>query len=116
MEIKPIKTEDDYDKALARVDELWGAEMETPQGDEFEVWITLIEAYENKYHSIDAPDPISALKYYMEQKQLKRSDLSRYFGSKSLVSDVLNGKKNLTLKMIKALHDGLGISYELLIA
>ncbi len=113
--IKPITKESEYDQALNRIDELWGAQKGTPEGDEFEVWITLIEAYEAKHYPIKAPDPIKALTYYMEQKQLKRSDMSPYFGSKSLVSDVLNGKKNLTLKMIKALHNGLGIPYEMLI-
>lgn len=116
MNIKPIKSEEDYDKALDKVDVLWGAKKGTTKGDELEVWITLIESYEKKEYPIDAPDPISAIQFYIEQNGIKRTDLNKYFGSRGLVSDVLNGKKNLTLKMIKALHNGLGIPYDLLIA
>jgi Predicted transcription regulator containing HTH domain len=116
MNVKPIRKESDYDNALARVDELWGSKKGTPQGDELEVWITLIEAYEREKYPIGSPDPISAIEFYMEQKNLKRSDLAKHFGSKSIVSDILNGKKALTLKIIKALHQNLGIPYEMLIS
>ncbi len=116
MNLKPIKTETDYEKALEQVDQLWGAKKGTQKGDELDVWVTLIEAYEKIHYPIEAPDPIVAIEYYMEQKELKRNDLAKYFGSKSLVSDVLNRKKALSLKMIKALHNGLGIPYDLLIA
>ena len=116
MKIKPIRTETDYEKALARVDKLWGARKGTPSGDELEVWVTLIEAYEEEKYPIDAPDPVSAIEYYMEEKNLKRTDLAKHFGSKSLVSDVLNRKKSLTLKIIKSLHQEFGIPYDLLIA
>lgn len=116
MKIKPIRTETDYEKALARVDKLWGAKKGTLAGDELEVWVTLIEAYEDEKYPIDAPDPVSAIEYYMEEKNLKRTDLAKHFGSKSLVSDVLNRKKSLTLKIIKSLHQEFGIPYDLLIA
>ena len=116
MKIKPIRTEADYEKALSRVDKLWGAKKGTPAGDELEVWVTLIEAYEDEKYPIDAPDPVSAIEYYMEEKNLKRTDLAKHFGSKSLVSDILNRKKSLTLKIIKSLHQEFGIPYELLIA
>ena len=115
MKIKPIKTELDYEKALARVDKLWGSKKGTPSGDELEVWVTLIEAYEDEKYPIDSPDPVSTIEYYMEQKNLKRTDLAKHFGSKGLVSDVLNRKKSLTLKIIKSLHQEFGIPYELLI-
>lgn len=115
MKIKPIKTEVDYEKALARVDKLWGSKKETSAGDELEVWVTLIEAYEDEKYPIDAPDPVSAIEYYMEENKLKRTDLAKHFGSKSLVSDILNRKKSLTLKIIKSLHQEFGIPYELLI-
>jgi HTH-type transcriptional regulator/antitoxin HigA len=116
MNVRPIKKETDYNYALARVEELWGSKKGTPAGNEFEVWITLIEAYEREKYPIGPPDPISAIEYYMEKNELNRSDLSKYFGSKSLVSDILNGKKTLTLKIIKALHEELGIPYEMLIS
>ena len=116
MKIKPIRTESDYDKALARVDKLWGAKKGTPAGDELEVWVTLIEAYENVKYPIGAPDPVSAIEYYMDEKKLKRTDLAVHFGSKGLVSDILNRKKSLTLKIIKTLHQEFGIPYELLIS
>ena len=116
MKIKPIRTEFDYEKALGRVDKLWGSKKGTPAGDELEVWVTLIEAYEDEKYPIDAPDPVSAIEYYMEVKNLKRTDLAKHFGSKSLVSDILNRKKSLTLKIIKSLHQEFGIPYELLIA
>jgi len=116
MKITPIKNEKDYDKALERVDELWGSKKGTPAGDELEVWVTLIEAYERVHYSIDAPDPVEAIEYYMEQKNLKQTDLVPYFGSKSLVSEFLNGKKELTLKIIKTLHKELDIPYEMLIS
>ena len=116
MKIKPIRTEADYEKALSRVDKLWGAKKGTPAGDELEVWVTLIEAYEDEKYPIDAPDPVSAIEYYMDEKNLKRTDLAKHFGSKSLVSDILNRKKSLTLKIIKSLHQEFGIPYDLLIA
>ena len=116
MKIKPIRTEADYEKALSRVDKLCGAKKGTPAGDELEVWVTLIEAYEDEKYPIDAPDPVSAIEYYMDEKNLKRTDLAKHFGSKSLVSDILNRKKSLTLKIIKSLHQEFGIPYDLLIA
>ncbi len=115
MKIRPIKNEADYEMALAYVDKLWGAKKGTSAGDELEVWVTLIEAYENTHYPIDAPDPVSAIEYYMEERNLKRKDLTEHFGSKSLVSDILNRKKALTLKIIKKLHQEFGIPYELLI-
>ncbi len=116
MKIAPIRNENDYDKALARVDALWGSKRGTPAGDELEVWITLIEAYEREKYPIGAPDPVEAIEYFMEQKSLKQADLVPYFGSKSLVSEFLSGKRELTLKIIKVLHKELGIPYELLIS
>jgi len=116
MSIKPIRTEKEYNAALARVDELWGARQRTPEGDELEVWVTLIEKYEAEHHPIEAPDPIEAIKLAIEEKGLKRADVAEFFGNKSLVSDVLNRRKALTLRMIKALHRGLGIPYEVLLA
>ncbi|MCU0418564.1 MAG: transcriptional regulator [Cyclobacteriaceae bacterium] len=114
--IKPIRSEADYNKALGRVDELWGSKKRTDSGDELEIWVTLIEAYEAKKYPIGPPDPIDAIEFFMEQKNLKRVDLAKIVGSKGLVSDVLNRKKPLTIKMIKSLHANLGVPYEALLA
>src|ERR1035437_1546825 len=116
MNIKPIKTGRDHENALEQVDGLWGAKKGTDRGDELEILITLIEAYEAKHYPIEAADPVDAIEYIMEERKLKQSDLVKVFGSKSLVSEVLNKKRELTLKMIKALHNYFGIPYEILIA
>ena len=116
VKIKPIRTEKDYDAALNRVEELWGSKKGTERADELEVWVTLIEAYEAKKYPISLPDPVSAIEFYMAQKKMKRTHLSKIFGSKGLVSDVMNGKKPLTIKMIKSLHQNLGVPYESLLA
>lgn len=116
MNIKPIKTNRDHEKALEHIDKLWGAKKGTVKGDELEILITLIEAYEAKYYPIEAADPVEAIEYLMEERKLKQSDLIKIFGSKSLVSEVLSKKRELTLKMIKALHNYFGIPYEILIA
>ncbi len=116
MRVKPIRTERDYDHALKRVDELWKSKKGSPEGDELEVWVTLIEAYEKEKYPIEAPDPVSAIELYLEENSLKRTDLVKIFGTKSIVSDVLNRKRSLTLKMIRSLHKELGIPYEVLMA
>jgi HTH-type transcriptional regulator/antitoxin HigA len=116
MRIKPILTEKDYQAALKRVEKLWSAKLGTPDGDELDVLCTLIERYEDKYFPIEAPDPVEAIKYMMEEKGLERKDLIRIIGNKSRVSDLLNKKRELSKKMIKALHKHLGIPYEILMA
>ena len=109
MNITPIKTEQNYDVALARVEQLWGATPDTPDGDELDILFTLVEAYEAQHHPITPPDPIEAIKYEMEIKGLKRKDLEAYLGSRSRVSEVFNRKRGLSINMIKNLHKGLGI-------
>ena len=113
--IKPIKTETDYDEALAEIASLMDAELGTPEGDRLDVLVTLVEAYEEKQWQIDPPDPIEAIKVRMQQRGLTRHDLERVLGSKSRVSEVLNRKRPLTLTMIRRLHDTLGIPAESLI-
>jgi HTH-type transcriptional regulator / antitoxin HigA len=113
--IKPIKTETDYDEALAKIANLMEAELGTPEGDQLDVLVTLVEAYEEKQWRIDPPDPIEAIKVRMQQRGLTRHDLERVLGSKSRVSEVLNRKRPLTLTMIRRLHDTLGIPAESLI-
>ncbi len=115
MEIKPIRTEADYEAALAEVERLWGAEPGTPEGDRFEVLFTLVEAYEEKQYPILPPDPVEAIKYYMESRGLDRRDLEQYIGPSGRVSEVLSRKRPLTLAMIRRLNDGLGIPAEVLI-
>ncbi len=114
-EIKPIKTEADYDAALAEIATLMDAEPGTPEGDRLDVLVTLVEAYEAKHWPIDPPDPIVAIKLRMEQRGLTRHDLEKVLGSKSRVSEVLNRKRPLTLEMIRRLHARWGIPAESLI-
>jgi HTH-type transcriptional regulator / antitoxin HigA len=116
MKIAPIKNEKEYQKALKELEKVFDAEPGTAEGDIGEVLVLLIEDYEKKHFPIDAPDPIEAIKYMMVEKGLTNKDIIPYFGSKSLVSAVLNRRRNLSLKMIKALHEGLGLPYEILMA
>jgi len=115
MNIKPIKTEEDYKLALARVSELMDAEMNTPQGDELDILATLIESYEAKHYVIAAPDPIEAIKFRMEQMGLEHQDLEPFIGNLNLVTEVLNRQRELSLAMIRRLHNGLQIPLESLI-
>ena len=104
MNIKPIKTIEDYEMAMRSVEKLWNAIPNTPKGDELEVLVTLIEAYEEKNYPIDFPDPVAAIEYTMESKGLSRKDLENCIGSRARVSEILNHKRNLTLTMIKKLY------------
>lgn len=112
---KVIKTESDYDAALARIEELMGAEPDSPEGDELELLVALVELYEEKNFPIGLPGPVEAIKFRMEQAGLRQRDLVPYIGSRSKVSEVLNGKRSLSLRMIRALHQGLGIPAEVLV-
>ena len=116
MEIRPIKTEKDYDSAIKRIEELWGAKKDTPNGDEFDLLVTLVESYEMKHYPIAPPDPIDAIKFRMEQMGMTSADMVQYLGSQSRVSEILNKKRGLTLNMIKALYKGLKIPAEILLA
>jgi HTH-type transcriptional regulator / antitoxin HigA len=113
--IKPIKDESGYNAALAEVERLMDAEMDTPRGDRLDVLVTLIEAYERKHWQIRPPDPIDAIKLRMEQRRLSRRDLEALLGGKSRVSEILNRKRPLTIHMIRRLHKGLAIPAESLI-
>ena len=115
MDIKPIRTEENYQAALIEIERLWGAELGTPESDRLEVLATLVEAYEDQHYEILPPDPIDALEYYMESHGLNRRQLEPYIGSSGRVSEVLNRKRPLTLRMIRKLHSGLGIPAEVLI-
>lgn len=115
MDIQPIKTEKDYQLALAQIERLLDSDPDTTAGDRLEVLVTLVEAYEDRHYHIPLPDPIEAINYYMESRGLKRRDLEPYIGSRARVSEVLNRKRPLTLNMIRKLHTGLGISGDVLI-
>jgi HTH-type transcriptional regulator/antitoxin HigA len=115
MEIKPIRTEADYDKALKEIETLFDAKANTPEGDRLEVLSILVEEYENKHYSIPRPDPIDAIKYYMESRGLAHADLAAYIGNNVEVSEVLNKKRPLSIEMIRSLHLKLGILAETLI-
>jgi HTH-type transcriptional regulator/antitoxin HigA len=114
-EVKPIRSEADYEKALAEVERLWGARSGTPEGDRLDVLATLIDAYESAHHPIDPPDPIEAIKFRMEQQGLTRKDLEGILGTRTRVAEVLNRRRGLSINMIRRLHDKLGISAEVLI-
>ena len=115
MDIRPIKTEADYQAALAEIERTLEAAPNTPEGDRLEVLTTLIEAYEDKHYPIPEPDPIEAIRYYMESRGLKRKDLQPYLGSPERVNEVLSRKRRLSIRMIRKLHNGLGISADILI-
>lgn len=114
-DLKPIRNEAEYDVALDEVGRLWGAKSGTPNGDRLDVLATLIDAYEAKHHPIDPPDPVEAIRFRMEQQGLTRKDLEPMIGPRNRVADVLNRKRGLSIDMIRQLHDGLGISAEVLI-
>ena len=115
MLAKVIKTEEEYEATMARIEKLMDAELGTAEGDELELLGTLVEVYEEKHYPIGLPDPIDAIRFRMEQAGLKQRDLVPYFGSPSKVSEVLSGRRSLSLKMIRALNTGLGIPAEALL-
>lgn len=115
MKLKPVKNDRELNRALKRVDELWGAKPGTPKGDELDVLMLLIEKYEDEHFAIPASDPVEAIRFLMEQNNMSRKDLEPYIGASGRVSEVLGRKRNLTLAMIKKLHAGLKIPYECLI-
>jgi HTH-type transcriptional regulator / antitoxin HigA len=114
-EIRPIRTQNDYESALERLAELWGADSNSPEGDQLDLLATLIDAYEAKHHPIDPPDPIEAIKFRMEQQGLTRKDLEGIIGTRTRIAEVMNRKRNLSIEMIRRLHDRLGISADILI-
>ena len=115
MNIKPVKTKKDYDRTLKRIEELWGAKENTPAGDEFEILFTLVEMYEEKHYPIPPPHPIEAIKFRMEQGAVDDKELTKLLGGRSRKSEILNGKRKLSLNMIRALHKKLKIPVESLI-
>jgi len=112
---KLIKTEEDYSVALNRIEQLFSAEPNTPEGDELDLLVTLVELYEEQVYPIDMPDPIAAIKFRMEQQGLKSKDLIPFIGSGPKVSEVLSGKRPLSLNMIRKLTIGLHIPVDVLL-
>ena len=115
MEIRPIKTAEDYEKALERLEMIFDSKPGSKEGDELELLSILIDKYENEHFPIPAPDPIEAIKFRMEQLGYKQQDLAELIGFKSRVSEILNRKRKLTLEMIRKLHTALNIPTDILI-
>ena len=110
--LKPIRSEADYQAALAEIERLWGAKLGTSEGDRLDVLATLIDAYEAEHDPMDPPDPVEAIRFRMEQEGLTRKDLERVLGTRTRVSEILNRKRSLSIGMIRRLHAELGISAE----
>ena len=115
MRIHPIRTEADHDAAVARITQLIGARPDTAEGEELDILATLVDAYEAKHHRIDAPDPIAAIQFRMEQQGLNRKDLEPLLGSRARVSEVMTRRRSLSLAMIRRVRNELGISADVLI-
>jgi HTH-type transcriptional regulator/antitoxin HigA len=114
-DLKPIRTEADYENALCEVERLWGAKSGSSEGDRLDILATLIDAYEAEHFPMEPPDPVEAIKFRMEQQGLSRKDLEPLLGTRTRVAEILNRKRNLSISMIRRLHDSLGISAEVLI-
>lgn len=115
MNIKPIKSEKDYNRALKQVEDIWDAKLNSPEGDILNILVILIDDYEDKHYKIFPPDPIEAIKFRMEQLGLKNKDIAKILGGANRVSEILNRKRDLTIKMIRGLNKELGIPAESLI-
>jgi HTH-type transcriptional regulator / antitoxin HigA len=115
MNIKVLKTEEEYNQALKRLEIVFDAPVDSPEGDEAELLAILIEKYEDEFYPIGTPDPIEAIKFRMEQMNMDNNDLAKVIGYKSRVSEIFSRKRKLTLKMIRNLHEKLKIPYESLI-
>ena len=115
MEIKPIKTDKDYNQALERLEIIFDSKKGSPEGDELEVLGILVDQYENEHFPIGLPDPIEAIKFRMEQMGYNQTDLANIVGLKSRASEILNKKRKLSLEMIRQLHERLNIPTDVLI-
>ena len=115
MNLKPIKTHADHEAALKEIERLWGAEEGTPEGDNLDILLTLVDAYEEIHFPIEMPDPIEAIKFRLEQQGLDQSALIGIIGNRTRVYEVLRGDRPLSLSMIRRLHERFGIPAEVLI-
>ncbi len=116
MTIRPIRNDDDLAAVFRRLEVIFQAQENTPEADERDVLVTLVEAYENKHYDLGPSDPVEAIKFRMDQQGLTPRDLESYIGPSGRVSEVLNRKRPLSLRMVKNLHEGLKIPYESLLA
>lgn len=115
MDVNPIKTDADFQAALADIERLWDAEPDTPDGDRLDILMTLVEAYERRRHPMPPADPIAAIEFMMEQRGMTRADLEPIIGSSGRVSEVLNRRRALSVSMIRRLSEELHIPAEILI-
>ncbi len=115
MDIRPIKSDADYEATLAEIDRLMEAEPDTPEGDRLDVLVTLVEAYEERHYPVEPPDPVDAIAFRMEQAGLTRAELEPFIGARGRVSEVLGRKRRISMSMAWRLHSGLGIPAESLI-
>ncbi|MBF8264756.1 MAG: helix-turn-helix domain protein [Dehalococcoidia bacterium] len=115
VKVKPIKSEADYEDALAEIEQLFDAKPGTSEADRLEILIALVETFENQHYDIPLPDPIEAILYFLESRGLTRRELELYLGSRARVSEILNRRRPLSLEMIRRLHRNLGIPAEVLI-
>jgi HTH-type transcriptional regulator/antitoxin HigA len=115
MDITPIKSQRDYRRVLREIEGLMSARRNTLEGDRLDLLVTLVEAWERKHYRLDLPDPVEAIRYHMEQNGLQPRDLIPFIGGRNRVHEVLNRRRELTLTMIRRLHEGLGIPAESLI-
>ncbi|MDR0792427.1 MAG: helix-turn-helix domain-containing protein [Chitinophagaceae bacterium] len=115
MNIKPLKTNEDYEQAMCRLENLFDAKKGTAKGDELEILSLLIEKYENENFPIDLPDPVEAVKFRMEQLGLTQTDLAKVVGQKSHAGEILNRKRKLSLNTIRQLHKNWNIPTEVLV-
>jgi HTH-type transcriptional regulator/antitoxin HigA len=115
MKVRPIKTETNYRQALAEIERLFDAKPNTPEGDCLEIWTTLVAAHEEKHFPIPRPDPIEAIRYHLESRSLSERDLEPLIGNRTKVRQILRRERALTFEMVRKLHQGLGLSADLLI-
>ncbi len=115
MEIKPIRSNADHERALLEIQRLWGAKDGTAEGDRLDVLVTLVDAYESEHFPMDPPDPIEAIRFRLEQQGLDTRALVGVIGGRSRVYEVMHRKRPLTLEMIRRLHERFGIPAEVLI-
>ncbi len=115
VEVSPIRTDEDYETALAEIERLMPARPGTAEGDRLDVLATLVEAWEAEHHAIEAPDPIALIQFVMEQRGLDRTDLKPMIGERGRVSEILSRRRPLTLPMIRKLQAGLGLPAEVLV-
>ena len=116
MQIHPIRSEKDHEEALARIEALMDDKLTRAEEDELDVLVTLVDVYESKHFPISTPDPVAIIEFYLDQNGLTRRDMEPLIGSRARISEVMTGKRSLTIPMIQRLRDCLGISADLLIA